>query len=175
MSAFLHISKLDAAKRQLELAIRLFFNYDDVVAIHTLSSAARDLLSDLAAKQGVKSIVYSQMIEEVVKPEKQAEVRKIFNKAKNFFKHADKDPDALLKFNPEISEFDIWDACELYRKLTQENTPLVLLYISWFYLKYNHLILDSERKEKALSLIKTFDPTNRGTFFSMLPDIEKVK
>jgi hypothetical protein len=40
----LHISKLDAAKRQLEVAIRLYFAWGDPVAIHTLAAAAINLL-----------------------------------------------------------------------------------------------------------------------------------
>jgi hypothetical protein len=39
----LKISKLDAAKRQLEVAIRLYFYFGDPVAIHTLTAAAYNI------------------------------------------------------------------------------------------------------------------------------------
>ena len=47
MTARLQISKLDAARRQLEIAVRLYFAEDDPVSIHTLTSAAYQLLSDI--------------------------------------------------------------------------------------------------------------------------------
>jgi len=39
----LKISKLDAAKRQLETAIRLYFNEADPVSVHTLAGAAHTI------------------------------------------------------------------------------------------------------------------------------------
>ena len=41
------ISKLDAAKRQLEMAIKLYFNDDDPISIHTLASASEEILMKL--------------------------------------------------------------------------------------------------------------------------------
>jgi hypothetical protein len=46
----IEISKLDAAKRQLKTAINLYFSYGDPVSIHTLASAAREILYDLNKK-----------------------------------------------------------------------------------------------------------------------------
>ena len=48
------ITKLDAAHRQLVTAIRLFFDDDDVAAIHTLTCAARELYEKRCADQGVE-------------------------------------------------------------------------------------------------------------------------
>jgi hypothetical protein len=38
------VSKLDAAKRQLETVIRLYFSNGDPVSIHTLTAAAYNVL-----------------------------------------------------------------------------------------------------------------------------------
>lgn len=46
------VAKLDAAKRQLETAIRLYFASADPVSIHTLTAAAYQLLLDLNKKAG---------------------------------------------------------------------------------------------------------------------------
>jgi hypothetical protein len=43
----IHISKFDAAKRQLETAIRLWFHSGDPVSVHTLAAASHQLLHDL--------------------------------------------------------------------------------------------------------------------------------
>jgi hypothetical protein len=41
------ISKLDAARRQLDTAIRLYFMEGDPVSVHTLAAAAFEILKDL--------------------------------------------------------------------------------------------------------------------------------
>jgi hypothetical protein len=51
-TASLHVTKLAAAKRQLQAAIRLFFLEEDELAIHTVVSAAYGLLKDLKRDRG---------------------------------------------------------------------------------------------------------------------------
>jgi hypothetical protein len=51
-TASLHVTKLAAAKRQLQAAIRLFFFEEDELAIHTIASAAYGLLKDLKRDRG---------------------------------------------------------------------------------------------------------------------------
>lgn len=48
----LHVTKLAAAKRQLQAAIRMFFLDEDELAIHTIASAAYGLLKDLKRDHG---------------------------------------------------------------------------------------------------------------------------
>ena|SRR5436305_13488939 len=48
MTECLKISKLDAARRQLETAILLYFNEADPVSIHTLAAASHEILRDLS-------------------------------------------------------------------------------------------------------------------------------
>lgn len=50
--AALHVTKLAAAKRQLQAAIRLFFLEEDDLAIHSVASAAYGLLKDLKHDRG---------------------------------------------------------------------------------------------------------------------------
>jgi hypothetical protein len=51
-TATLHVTKLAAAKRQLQAAIRLFFMEEDELAIHTVASASYGLLKDLKRDRG---------------------------------------------------------------------------------------------------------------------------
>jgi hypothetical protein len=51
-AAELHVSKLAAAQRQLDAAIRMFFGEEDELAIHTVVSAAYSIISDLKSKRG---------------------------------------------------------------------------------------------------------------------------
>lgn len=51
-NATLHVTKLAAAKRQLQAAIRLFFLEEDELAIHTVASAVYVVLRDLKRSRG---------------------------------------------------------------------------------------------------------------------------
>ena len=44
--AELHLTKQAAAQRQLDAAVRIFFTGEDVLAIHTIVSAANNVLTD---------------------------------------------------------------------------------------------------------------------------------
>jgi hypothetical protein len=171
---FIHISKIDAAKRQLELSIRLFFINSDVVSIHTLTLASYNIMRDLCIAQN-KSIFIKNKSLDFVKPEYHQKVKAALNKAENFFKHADKDPDEVLEFNPGITEFFIWDACAAYKSLTTEYPPLMMLFDMWFYAKNTDILL----KEKipiinaAMSKLN-LDYNNRIQFLEMLPLISQI-
>lgn len=69
----LKISKLDAAKRQLETAIRLYFNEADPISIHTLAGAAHTILSDINKKYGGRPMLDSDYL---IKDEYKKEFRK---------------------------------------------------------------------------------------------------
>ena len=76
---FIHISKLDAARRELEHAIKLFFNYGDVVIVHLVSCSAEAILSGIGSKQGIVSL--KLRLKNDRKKEKQREVTGKINEA----------------------------------------------------------------------------------------------
>jgi hypothetical protein len=51
-SGIVHITKIAAASRQLDAAIRMFFAKEDELAIHTVASAAFRILRDVTKKRG---------------------------------------------------------------------------------------------------------------------------
>jgi len=51
-SATVHVNKLAAAQRQLRAAIRMFFAEEDDLAIHTVASAAYQLIKDIKMARG---------------------------------------------------------------------------------------------------------------------------
>ncbi|MBI4118166.1 MAG: hypothetical protein HY455_01320 [Parcubacteria group bacterium] len=170
----LHISKLDAAKRQLETAINLFFRGGDPIAIHTLAGAAFQILNDIGEKQKIKS-VHGQLLD-WVKPEKKDEVFKAINAAKNFFKHADKDPDGIIKFNFGATEYYMMDSTRMYLLLTKHNVPLFRLFDVYFASKYPDTILQGNIQgavNQAISL-SGVDPNNPQSFLKLLPTIEEA-
>ena len=80
----LTIRKIDAARRQLDVAIRLWLDEGDLAAVQTLAWAGLTVLRDLAKAAGAP----------IPGPSKfQFELDR---EAANFLKHADRDPDAWL-------------------------------------------------------------------------------
>jgi hypothetical protein len=144
------IAKLDAAKRQLAVAIRLFFNYADPVAIHTLAAAAYQILYDLSKGHGVIGVVKGNPN---VRKDKRAEWERIANQAQNFFKHADRDPLGKFNFEPEITCFFLFDAVSLYAQMTNQPFLEGTVYLSWFTVKYDHFLVAGAFKD-YISTIK---------------------
>lgn len=161
-----NISKLDAAVRQLLMSIRLFAAAGDPVSIHTLASAAQEILESLAGKAGIKS----QRVEvlESIKPQYKKLVRDKLNKGKNFFKHADKDPHDTFTFNTDANDFVIWDAARLYSKLTNERVALLVVFELWIQFKHPEVFKHSVEQSKALADLKRagLDPDNTQAFFN---------
>jgi hypothetical protein len=79
------ITKLDAAHRQLVTAIRLFFDDDDLAAIHTLACAAREIYEKHCEAQGVERMF--EYIESANPQRTQKELWGILNGTWNFLKH----------------------------------------------------------------------------------------
>lgn len=159
----MNVSKLDAAKRQLEAAIYLFFRNGDPISTHTLTGAAYEIFETLCDAQGVRSII-AQGLSEMIRPDKQAEVRKKLNDPKNFFKHADKDPKSTLDFNPEVSAIYMWDAIRMYRTLTSEFPKIFKIFTVWFSMKNPDLLSDETIKQTFAGAGKGFDLENRAKF-----------
>ncbi len=168
---YINVSKLDAAKRQLEFSIKLFFMYGDVVIIHALASAGHEVLWRLCKKQGIKSILKDEFME-MIKPTKKKEVKKMINEAQNFFKHAGNDSDQQLKFFFNSTQYTIFDACLMYKQYTNENNALMHIFLMWFYINNPEILVDASGKELIENSRAVIDPKNRTFFLQMLPDIE---
>ena len=88
-------SKLEAARRQLDTAIRLHFSDADVVSIHTLAATAYNIINDVSNKRGAAAMLVKGTLIDDARVEVREKLRSEFNKAENFFKHADRDPDGV--------------------------------------------------------------------------------
>lgn len=88
----IRIEKIEVAERQLVMAIRLFFQHEDPVVIHTLLGASIQILHDYIDFWGTeeKQSAY-EILKKSIAPEYIQEFFKQYNKARNFFKHGDRD------------------------------------------------------------------------------------
>ena len=96
------INKIEAACRQLESAITMFFHEWDVISQHTLISAAHGILQDLATRRGIQGGVKDSPL---IRPEKRQEFLQAINLPQNFFKHADRDGDTKLRISIQYQPF----------------------------------------------------------------------
>jgi hypothetical protein len=96
------IEKLDAACRQLNTAISLWFSNGDPVSIHTLACSAHQIVHDVNQKQGGRDLIYDSL---VIKDEYRRMANQVFKQAYNFFKHADNDAYGTIEFKPHLTEF----------------------------------------------------------------------
>ena len=89
----MEISKVEAASRLLDTAIRLFFEGADAVAVHSLAAASLNIFSDLAEHGGNSWRAHLGDDSKLSAPE----MKRVLNSAWNFFKHADRDPDGTIR------------------------------------------------------------------------------
>jgi len=124
----LTVTALDAARREIETAITLWFQDGDEVSIHTLTAAGHHVCHDLAKKKGMKSPFFFNM--DLVKPEFHDEYKQIVCRAENFFKHAQRTTNARSKltFCPEVTDAYLLDALELFHMLHGSSTPLMMAF-----------------------------------------------
>ncbi len=110
------IDKFEAAQRQLDCAIRLWFVDEESLAIHTLAYAACCLLRDLFGSQ--KREVLSKF-----------EVSQKFGEVPNFLKHADRNPEYVLIAHSKGSvHLTLAFAIRLWEEHGREKTSYMLAF-----------------------------------------------
>jgi hypothetical protein len=125
------ITKLEGARRQLDCAVRLFFDSEDALAIHTLSRAAFRVLFDLYPRH-----LQDGFLEEVNSIIERAMGWRAFNLVTNFLKHADKDPDDTIPQITQANEAFIGIAAILYSRLSGRYTPEMRAFDDWMKAMY---------------------------------------
>jgi hypothetical protein len=107
------ISKLDAARRQLDTAIELWVEDRDALSAFTLAFASFKILLNLYPHQAADG--FGKMIDTLIA---HRIGWKAFSRHVNFLKHADKDPEAVLvDFHPDMAITVIGLATFLHRRL----------------------------------------------------------
>lgn len=124
----LEVTKLDAARRQLETSIWLLFEGRDAVSVRTLAHAAFGILKDVSNHRNERSVLDAANEIAASSPG----FWNGFNRVGNFLKHADKDPTGVLSGVPEEeNEALISIAIELYRNLGCIVTPEIESFYLW--------------------------------------------
>ncbi len=162
-----NVTKLDAARRQLRTAVRMFFERRDPISIHTLTMAAHGILHDLSKAKGIGSQLKES---DLIKPEYRREWIRLLHEPQNFFKHADRDPDpnAVIEFKPELTPFLLIDALRLYRELKGRPMREELVLQTWFGIMYPNVMRDTPMTRLFNEQLKGVNPAHRDTFLVVL-------
>jgi len=122
------VSKLDAAKRQLDCAIGLWFEEKDEISTHTLVGAAYQIIHDLNKKRGGKDLLFDA---DFIKDEYRKEVREFMRKDFMFFKHADHDPDGVTEFVPVGTLLFILCGIQTLRNMGERMSDIQSIFAAW--------------------------------------------
>lgn len=136
------VSKLDAAQRQLETAIQLWFNEQDTVSILTLAASAHQIVHDLNSKVGGDDLLFDTPF---VKDEFRRDFIRLMKKPWNFFKHADQDKssDFIELRESSIAGFILYSI----KGLTQLGRPpsgLRAVFLLWIGIQHPERLLSRE-------------------------------
>ncbi len=166
------VTKLEAAERQLRVAIRMFFERRDMIAVHTLAAAAQSVLRDLGRHRGFLSL-FEEGATRIV-PEKRDEFKRLFREAQNFFKHADKDADAKLQFHGDATRFHLIDAARLLVLITGRHNAETAAMTGYFVMKFPNIFNFDDLPE--LQRVKDqFAKLNAADFEMILYCMDRLK
>jgi hypothetical protein len=136
----IRVNKIEAAQRQIDVAIRLLFANEDPVAIHTLVSAAFRILRDVAEKRG--SVQEHELLKKMIVSGKEKEFWGMIGEAANFFKHGARDTEKVLKgVKEEVNDYMLCMACFYYKGLGHTLTPEMNALMNWCLILYPKLVI----------------------------------
>lgn len=142
------INKYQAAYKQLNTAINLYFSGGDLVSVHTLAGAAHIIFHDLVEYKYPKKSWES--IASVDNAMKLSEFLNIARKPQNFLKHANKDPNDNYTLNEEDTEYLLFFIIQNLCELLEEDEALsneASVYQLWFMASHNYPLNDSDKNE----------------------------
>jgi hypothetical protein len=140
----LKICKLEAARRQLEAAIILWFNGGDPVAIHTLAFAAYEIVHTISKKrdpQRRKLLFDSSAIVD----QHRSEFNIWIKSHANFFKHGNRDGEAVIYFQPALSELFILYAIFGLELCGQSRSTAQSAFVWWISIHKPHWLTQRTR------------------------------
>jgi hypothetical protein len=143
----IEIAKIEAARRQIDCAIELWFMDKDEVSIHTLAAAAYQIIHDIKEHRGEKrDLLYDSVL---VKPEYRKKWTSTVKKWANFFKHADNDSEGKIEFSPFGNLMFIMFAMSGLRLLGERTSYPMNALVAWHVINEPVLITAEFRKHFA--------------------------
>lgn len=149
------------------MTIELWFFDRDAVSVHTLASAAYQVLADLSSTRGFAPMLTTREgLKGRIRPGMEQEAYRMFSEAENFFKHADRDPDDAIEFRPGANQYILWEAAARYRELTGERVPVLEAMYWWFILTHPQYYTFPDGQIPAIAAAqREFFPDGKRAFY----------
>lgn len=160
------VTKLEGAERLLKTAIHLFFDDEDMLAVHALTAGAHEVLHTLLSKKngGTSSIKDHSRI----RPERLKEYITHLNRTQNFLKHADRDHDQVLDYYKEATPYWIFDAVITHLNLTGNfKFQAFVVFFGWFLIEHPFVLKEGSYAE-SVNLIRGEGPWDKNYFKELL-------
>jgi hypothetical protein len=156
--AVLKLTKIDVAEAHIIAAVNLYFHDEQLASAYCLASAAREILTTLGDKTGIETILHelstsSELSLEIM-------IKKAHEFA-NFFKHANRNPTAVLEFPESQLDVVLFIACHDFGRITGGMPVCAQVYEAFFWAqvfpriqqaphRYRQMILNSAQKFKGV-------------------------
>jgi len=132
------VTRFDGVRDQVNMAVRAFFLWDDLVSAVTLAGAAERVLSDLQPQDGIIGVdAYSlrSMINLYIKDEHHKDAAKFFRKDYDFFRHADRGVVQGYELKEDSVAWMIFTSIISYEYLKQKKTMEMRAFVWWLMAK----------------------------------------
>lgn len=128
----LKVTKLEAARRQLDTAIELWFHNGDPISIHALTFAAHEIIYRIYRNSGGSDLLFDTSR---VKDEYRAMFAKALKESANFFKHAERDarPNEETFFNPAKNVLFVGVCIAGLQRMKEPLNDVEKAFLFWVY------------------------------------------
>jgi hypothetical protein len=167
----IRINKLDAARRQINAAVRMTFEGEDPIAIHSVIAAGHRIIRDICEQRG--DIESYLKFTDWIAPGHERDFWNAMNASANFIKHADKDAQAIHELDDEASDYMIVFAAKWYRDLGNATSTEMNVFATWWALQHPNVLkgeflaqcekagIDSRQIETMKGALTVFDRADR--------------
>lgn len=158
----MNLSKLQAAARILDAAIRLFFAGGDAVAVHALAASSANLFSELAMG-GESGGAWRERLRDDSSPAARA-MKDTLNRAWNLFRHSQGGGDETLAFDPMESEYLLFFAvleCGDHQSISCCMEVFQLWYIAAYPERFPRSVPEFDEAMKTFCGLETLPPALR--------------
>jgi hypothetical protein len=132
--AKLSINKIDAARQQIDAAIRMTFGEEDPVAIHSVVAAAHRIVRNICERRGDIESYFG--FTDWIAHGYEREFWNQLNATADFLKHADGDADDIHELDDDVTDFLIVITSKWYKDLGNSLSPEMRAFAGWWALQH---------------------------------------
>jgi len=166
------ITKMDAMRRQVLTAVKLWFDDGDPVAIHTLLFASHEILHTLFRQRGHEHLMFDSP---AVRPQYRKEWATALREAGTFFKRARADPTSTLEFNRNLNEmyllFSIYGLNQMGEVIAQEEQA----FMHWMFVNRPEVLNEGAYDSYSIEQIEKLRGVSKKEFFHQAVIAYRIK